>query len=117
MIFVGIAVYLEEAHGLDIPPNRHWYCALTMYDYFSSFLCSCYILIIVTFERLYSIIRPHKAASFNTIKRARITIILLYLFCYSYGLPFLFIGASNGISCIPNRYAFDEMDWVNYIIG
>ena len=42
----------------------------------------------MTFERFYSIIRPHKAASFNTVKRARISIICIYSVWYSYGIPF-----------------------------
>ena len=62
---------------------------------------------VVTFERLYSIIRPHKAASFNTVKRARITIVCIYLLCYTYGVPFLFIGAFDGL-CVPNKYAYDK---------
>ena len=92
-----------------MPPNRHWYCCLTMYTYFSSFLCSCYLLIAMTFERFYSIIRPHKAASFNTVKRARISIISIYFVWYTYGIPFLFICGDNGISCVPNRFASDNV--------
>ena len=88
-----------------MPPNRHWYCCLKMYTYFSSFLCSCYLLIAMTFERFYSIIRPLKAASFNTVKRARISIICIYSVWYSYGIPFLFICDHSGISCISNRFA------------
>ena len=80
-----------------------------MYTYFSSFLCSCYLLIAMTFERFYSIIRPHKAASFNTVKRARISIICIYSVWYTYGIPFLFICGDNGISCVPNRFASDNV--------
>ena len=88
-----------------MPPSKHWYCALQMYNYNASFLCSCYFLIFLTFERVYSIVRPHKAASFNTVKRARIIIICIFVFFFSYALPFLFIGGHNGISCIPNKFA------------
>ena len=106
--FIGIAVYLEQVYGVDMPPNRYWYCCLTMYDYSSSFRCSCYLLIAMTFERFYSIIRPHKAASFNTVKRARITITCIYVFCFTYGIPFLFIGGYNEVTCVINRYASDK---------
>ena len=33
----------------------------------------------MTFERFYSIIRPHKAASFNTVKRTKITILIIVI--------------------------------------
>ena len=80
-----------------------------MYTYFSSFLTSCYLLIAMTFERFYSIIQPHKAASFNTVKRARITIVCIYVTWYSYGIPFLFICGTNEIFCVPNRFASDNI--------
>ena len=57
------------------------------------------------FERFYSIIRPHKAASFNTLRKARIIIICIFIFYFTYSIPFLFIGFHNGISCVINRYA------------
>ena len=108
-IFSGIGSYLEEVIGVNMPPNRHWYCCLTMYTYFSSFLTSCYLLIAMTFERLYSIIRPHKASSFNTVKRARISIICIYSVWYTYGIPFLFICGDNGFSYVPNRFASENV--------
>ena len=96
-----------------MPPNKHWYCCLQMYNYFSSFLCSAYFLIAMTFERFYSIIQPHKAASFNTVKRARIIIVCIFIFYFTYSIPFLFIAGHNGISCVINRFAsgniFGEM--------
>ena len=103
--FVGIAVYLDEVIGVNMPPNKHWYCCLKMYNYFSSFLCSTYLLIAITFERFYSIIKPHKAASFNTVKRARIIIVFIFMFYFTYSIPFLFIAGHNGISCVTNRFA------------
>ena len=88
-----------------MPPNKHWYCAIQMYTYFSAFLCSAYLLIVMTFERFYSIIRPHKAASFNTVKKARIIILSIFVFFFIYSTPFLFIGEHNGFSCVHNRMA------------
>ena len=60
--FSGTALYLEEALGVNMPPNKHWYCCLRVYTYVCSFLTSTYLLVTMTFERFYSIIRPHKAA-------------------------------------------------------
>ena len=71
----------------------------------SSIHCSTYLLIAMTFERFYSIIRPHKAALFNTMKRAKITIAITYSFSFSYNIPYLFIADNDGRICIQNKIA------------
>ena len=62
----------------------------------------------MTFERFYSIIRPHKAASFNTIKKAKITIISIILFSTLYNIPHLFISSEEGRQCVPYGAAMDK---------
>ena len=76
---------------------------------FFSLMCSSYILIAVTFERFYSITRPLKAASFNTVRKAIIIIMSLFLTCFLFCFPLLFIGTDDGDTCIVNRYASDNV--------
>ena len=59
----------------------------------------------MTFERLCSIIWPLKAASFNTVKRARTIIVCIFVTCFTYCIPFLFIIGHRGNICIPNKFA------------
>ena len=59
----------------------------------------------MTFERFYSIIRPHKAASFNTVRRAKIIITLIFVFNFLYGIPYFFIGGTDGRFCVLNAIA------------
>ena len=59
----------------------------------------------MTFERLCSILWPLKAASFNTVKKARIIIVIIFVACFSYCIPFLFITGTRGKHCIPNTIA------------
>ena len=54
----------------------------------------------MTFERFYSIIRPHKAASFNTVKRARNTIATIVIFSILYHIPYSFIVTNAGKICV-----------------
>ena len=61
---------------------------------------SIYLIIMMTFERFYSILRPHKAASFNTVKRAKITILCIILINFVYSLPHLFITSVSGRTCV-----------------
>ena len=55
----------------------------------------------MTFERFYSIIMPHKAASFNTIKRAKITIVCIIILCSVQNIPFGFIASFYNWQCQP----------------
>ena len=64
-------------------------------------LCSTLLIISMTFDRFYSIIRPHKAASYNTVKRAKITIACIVLFSFMFNIPHLFITSHDGARCLP----------------
>ena len=92
-----------------MPPNQFRYCGVLIFMVVTSFLCNTYLLIAMTFERFYSIIRPHKSASFNTVMKAKITILSVFILCFSYSLPFVFIGSHNGRFCIPNRFASNNV--------
>ena len=63
----------------------------------------------MTFERFYSIVRPLKAASINTLKRARIIITIVFLVGFSYCIPFLFISGNIGKACIVNQFASEHI--------
>ena len=63
----------------------------------------------MTFELFYSIIRPLKAASFNTISRVRIIIVFIFIFGFTYSIPFLFISVNDGRTCIPNAIASNNI--------
>ena len=55
----------------------------------------------MTFERFYSIVRPHKAASFNTVKKAKITIVSIFVFFTIFNLPHLFLSDMDDTRCVP----------------
>ena len=88
-------------HGVSIPPGQYWYCTLAITILFASFLCSMLLIVSMTFDRFYSIIRPHKAASFNTVKRTKIVIICIISFSILYSIPHLFVSSHNGWQCMP----------------
>ena len=70
-----------------MPPNQFWYCTMLVIIVLAAVLCSSLLLVSMTFERFYSTIRPHKAASFNTVKRARATVLCIFTFSFLYYLP------------------------------
>ena len=75
----------------------------------------------MTFDRFYSIIRPHKAASFNTVKRAKITIVCIVVISSLYNIPHLFLTSHDGWQCLPYGTAMDKTYgefyyWMSFIV-
>ena len=87
-------------YDIDMPPNQATYCNWKVALLAYSSKCSTYFIVAMTFERFYSIIRPHKAASFNTVKRCRIIIGSIAIVNAAYSLPHLFITSINGRTCL-----------------
>ena len=109
LIASALMSYLGEIrHGVQ-PEHQHWYCVCRVFLNYSACLCSNYLLIAMTFERFYSITRPLKAASFNTVKRARIIIMCIFVFGYSYCIPFWTIAGNAGKICVPNLFVSDNV--------
>ena len=86
---------------VDLPPNHEWYCKLSTTSMWTASLCSILFITNMTFERFYSIIRPHKAASFNTVKRAKTTITCIIIFSIIYNIPHIFVTLPEGRACVP----------------
>ena len=107
--FSALPIYLNQVHELNLPPSQLGYCAIHLYFTVSSFISSCYLLIAMTFERFYSIIQPHKASLLNTVKRAKITIASIFVFSFSFAIPYLFVVGTNGRLCIANRFASNNV--------
>ena len=87
---------------MDFQASQDYHCTLIMTALFTASLCSTLFIMSMTFDRFYSIIRRHKAASFNTVKRAKITIGSIIIFSICFNLPYLYQTISEGRSCIPN---------------
>ena len=60
------------------------------------------------FDRLYSIIRPDKAASFNTVKRAKITVACIVISSILYNIPHLYVSARVNWECVPYTTAMGK---------
>ena len=87
-------------HKVAMPPNQYWFCVVANTIFFVSTFCSTYFIISMTFDRFYSIIKPHKAASFNTVKRAKITIVCIVIFSFLFNIPHVFITSNQQRQCV-----------------
>ena len=88
-------------HEVYVPPGQLWFCRNAVLVLFMCFLCSALLIVSMTFNRFYSIIRPHKAASFNTVKRAKRTVVCIVIFSTIYNIPHLFISSNVNWECVP----------------
>ena len=86
-------------------PNQLWYCKMLVTIVISTVQASALLVVSMTFERFYSIIRPHKAVSFSTVKRAKIIIVGIFVFSFSFYSPQWYLSGNNGKMCIPNAVA------------
>ena len=109
-------------HNIDMVPNQTWHCVLCNTLMFTSSMCSTLFILSMTFERFYSTIRPHKAASFNTVKRAKFSIVLIVATSIMYNIPHLFITLSVGRQCVPYGKAMETLlgqfhYWLSFMVN
>ena len=96
-------------HGVYFWPGQEWHCRLSRLSIFMCFLWSTLLIVSMTFDRFYSIIIPHKAAAFNTIKRAKITIIIIVIVSFANNIPHLFVTDNIDWECVPHGGALGTL--------
>ena len=121
-VFAGLIRYLNSGFNVDIPPDQLTYCTWSTAVGAMTSQTSIYLIVVMTFERFYSILRPHKAALFNTVKRAKITILCIILLSIVYNLPHLFVTSVSGRTCVyflkGMKYLAGRIYyWVNQAVG
>ena len=119
---LGFTTYLSMEHDVEFPPSQYWTCALSMTVLFTAILCSTLLILSMTFDRFYSIIRPHKAASFNTVKRAKITIVCIIIFSIIYNIPHLVVSVNENRQCLPYGKAMEKSYgqmyyWLSFVVN
>ena len=79
------------------------------------------LTVTMTFERLYSIIMPHRAASFNTVKRAKAIILSIIVFSIIFNILHLFTSTNFGQLCVSFGTGSERTEvkiyyWLTFII-
>ena len=117
--FSAFAAYLRQVHNIRMPPNRYWDCAIANTTILSSLLSSTLLIIAMTLERCYSIVKPHKAASFNTTQKAKISIACVCIFSSLYNIPNVFFSNYQSTRCIVNKSSIPNVQiyaWLSFRI-
>ena len=113
---------MDLLYEINFPPNQYWFGTYITTLQWISTLCSTLLIVSMTFDRFYSIIRPHKAASFNTVKRAKVTIVCIVIFSILYNIPHLFTTSVEGRQAVPFGKGMDTIlgqiyYWLSFIIN
>ena len=88
-------------HDIEVPPDQFTYCVIAVTILLTSTTCSILFILQMTFERFYSIIKPHKAASVNTVKRAKIILAIIVISSVIFNTPHIFLTTHEGKDCVP----------------
>ena len=105
-------------------PSHHpvIYCSTGTTINWTANICSTLCLLNMTFDRFYSIMRPHKAAAFNTAKRAKITVGFCIALSILYNSPHIFISSYQSGQCVPYgtamRWVIGQIYyWLSYVVN
>ena len=105
-----------------MPPSSYRYCSLLIFFSLTAVMCSTNFILAMTFERFYSIIQPHKAASFNTVTKARTVVVIIFLLSIGFNFPHIFLSETQDRYCIANRIASINVYgalyyWLSFIVS
>ncbi len=119
--FPGLLSYLGIVHHL-IPPDSEVYCSIRSFFVFATPLCGTFLILGMTFDRFYGIVKPHLASSFNTVKRAKIMCVSIILFCCAFNIPHLFVTLTRGYDCLPYGKALalpsgEAYYWISFVLN
>ena len=109
--------YLSSVHGEQFPPDQHWFCAIATFVLWIASLSSTLFILSMTFDRVYSIIKPHKAASFNTVKSI-CTVLCISIYSALFNIPYMFVVSNSGPECVAvlNKIEQKLFYWISYLI-
>ena len=107
----AFTVYLALGQGVELPFGQFWSCTLIVNMIFTAMLCSTILILNMTFDRFFSIVRPHKAASFNMVKRAKITIAFAVIISILINIPHWFLTWHDEWLCLPYGNRITINNW------
>ena len=99
-----------------MPNNNFWYCSIGVFAALTSTMCSNLFIVSMTFQRFYGIVQPHKAASFNTVRKAKIIIACIVIFSFMYRFP-IYLQLKFKDSIVSSMEKYWEKPMVNSTTG
>ena len=108
MLFSGVYLW---AIAEVAPRNWNLYeCKFVCYCFGTFGLAGVYLILFMTFDRWVAVNFPFKASTWCTVKRARLTCVLVYILSMVYEIPhYMYAGVIGGKQCAPFTYRYRPM--------
>ena len=103
-----LSLYSWVASAFDLFPISKLECCLAVYFYHVLWAFSSYIIVTMTFDKMYAIVWPHKSKEKCTAGRARITVVTTAILVIVFFVPLIYFAEVDptGVHCI--RYSQEE---------
>ncbi len=89
-------------HGVQIVSDQSTFCSTIInFPIFSVEMCGVCFILAMTFDRFFSILRPHRAAMYNTVRRAKITCVIIIIISFLFNIPHLYVSTAEDTKCTP----------------
>ena len=99
IIYQGYSIWILPT--FELHPFVSMHCLWNMFTSFGFSMIGSLTIVAMTFDKFFAIRFPHKSASFNTPRRAKIVVTIIVVFSIIFNLPQFYVTVLvNGI-CIP----------------
>ena len=99
IIYQGYSIWVLPTFKLH--PFVSIHCKWNMFMGFGFSMIGSLVIVAMTFDKFFAIRFPHKSASFNTAKRAKIVIAIVFVFSIIYNLPQFYVTMLIDGHCMP----------------
>ena len=118
MMYICLHVFL-----IDVIETHKWHhmeCKFKNLIAFVALQNCTFLILAITIDKYIAIKWPHKAATYSTPKRAKITAACLFVCSFIYNIPHLFLSSFMGDMCI--AYGIDSLitkvyAWFSFVLN
>ena len=105
IIYQGYSIWILPT--FELHPFVPMHCLWNMFTSFGFSMIGSLTIVALTFDKFFAIRFPHKSASFNTPRRAKIVVTIIVIFSVTFNLPQFYVTMLIDGVCMP--YARDDI--------
>ena len=91
LFFSALTVITTEAEHLFTFEAMEYACIYGAYLLYVAVQFGTFIICAMTFDKFFAIKFPHRSVSFSTVKRTKMVIFGIFIFCIIYNIPYIFL--------------------------
>ncbi len=99
-LMMFLAMYAHVTNDINVHQIGSFECKVIAFLVLMSLQNTTYQVLLMTIDKFIAIKWPHKAATYSTPRRAKITLVCVHIFVLLYNIPHLFISGLKANICI-----------------